>query len=135
MDERVDEENESDRDGRDHRHSRNQHHSQHTSGHGRDKNRRRNRHSFGDKISWHHLNHDSSSDDEDLNHASLDKSEKEVYDERDELKEGETGSKVSEGCRGIASGHVNRETSAGALISHERDNSQTPETTSEVPNY
>ncbi|XP_073308034.1 uncharacterized protein [Primulina huaijiensis] len=130
---RSDEENESERDGRDHRRSRKKHRSQHSSGHGRDKHRHRNRHSSGDKKSRHHLKHDSSSDDEDQNHSSLDKSVKEIYDERDELEEGEISSKVSEGSRGIASGHVSRETSVGALISHETANSQPPETTSEVP--
>ncbi|XP_075486891.1 uncharacterized protein LOC142526409 isoform X1 [Primulina tabacum] len=130
---RSDEENESDSDGRDHQHSQKKHRSQHSSGHGRDKHRHRNGHSSGDKKSRHYLKHDSSSDDEDHNHTSLDKNEKEINDERDELEEGEVCFKVSEGSSGIASGHVSRETSVGALISHERATSQPPGTTSEVP--
>ncbi|XP_073312962.1 uncharacterized protein [Primulina huaijiensis] len=130
---RSDEENESDSGGRDHQHSQKKHRSQHSSGHGRDKHRHRNGHSSGDKKSRHYLEHDSSSDDEDHNHTSLDKNEKEINDERDELEEGEVCFKVSEGSSGIASGHVSRETSVGALISHERATSQPPGTTSEVP--
>ncbi|XP_073159343.1 uncharacterized protein [Henckelia pumila] len=130
-----DEENESDSGRRHHRHSRRKHRSQSSSGHGRDEHRHRNRHSSGDKKYRHRHKLDSSSNDEDQNHTTLDKSEKETYDERDDLEEGEIRSKVAEGSRGIASGHVSRETSVGALLSHERANSQPPETSSEVPDY
>ncbi|KZV56395.1 splicing factor, suppressor of white-apricot [Dorcoceras hygrometricum] len=130
---RSDEENESDSDGRDHTLSRKKHRSQHSSANGSDKHRHRSRHSSGDKKSRHHLKHDSSSDDEDKNHASLDKSGKQIYDERDELEDGEINAKKAEGSRGITSDHVSRETSVGALIPHERAISQPPEATSEVP--
>ncbi|KAI3456904.1 hypothetical protein Pfo_013567 [Paulownia fortunei] len=105
----------------------------HRSHRSRDKHGHRSERSSRDTESQHNLKHETSSDDEHQNHSSMDKHKKKLYDERNELEEGEISSRVSDESRGISNGHISVETSTDVVNSHQRAPSQPSETTAEVP--
>ncbi|KAG8386102.1 hypothetical protein BUALT_Bualt03G0114100 [Buddleja alternifolia] len=126
------EDEDDDDEGRDYKHSRKKHHSRRSSHRSRDKHGHRNRHSSRDRKSRQDRKHDSSSNDEHLDSSCSGKHKKEMHDERDDLEEGEISSRVSGESRGVASGHITRETSTDVSF-QQRAPFQPSETTAEVP--
>ncbi|PIN02162.1 hypothetical protein CDL12_25327 [Handroanthus impetiginosus] len=108
--------------------SRKKHHSSH---HSRDKHRHKSRRSSRGKESRHNVKHDTSSNDEHQDN-SMNEHKKELYDEKDELEEGEISSRVSEESRRTASGRISRETSVDVSF-HQGPPSQPSDATTEVP--
>ncbi|KAL2245291.1 UNVERIFIED_CONTAM: hypothetical protein Sindi_2797300 [Sesamum indicum] len=113
--------------------SRKKHHSHRSSHRSRDKHRHKSGRSSRDKESRRNRKHDTSSDDDRENSSSIDKHKKGSSDERNELEEGEISCRVSDESRGIAGGHISRETSIDVVSSLQRASSQPSETTTDVP--
>lgn len=128
------EEDEDDEEERHNRHSGKKHRSHRSSHHSRRSRRHKERHSSKDTESRDYTKDDCSFDEEHQRCDSPDKHKKGSVAERDELEEGEISSKASAGdSRGIASGHVSRETSLDASNLYQRaPSSQPQEATTEV---
>ncbi|XP_020554055.1 splicing factor, suppressor of white-apricot homolog isoform X3 [Sesamum indicum] len=109
--------------------SRKKHHSHRS----RDKHRHKSGRSSRDKESRRNRKHDTSSDDDRENSSSIDKHKNGSSDERNELEEGEISYRVSDESRGIAGGHISRETSIDVVSSLQRASSQPSETITDVP--
>ncbi|KAL0399203.1 UNVERIFIED_CONTAM: hypothetical protein Sradi_2263600 [Sesamum radiatum] len=113
--------------------SRKKHHSHRSLHRSRDRHRHKSGRSSRDKESRRNRKHDTSSDDDRENSSSIDKHKKGSSDERNDLEEGEISCRVSDESRGIASGHISRETSIDVVSSLQTASSQPSETTTDVP--
>ncbi|XP_019251787.1 PREDICTED: splicing factor, suppressor of white-apricot homolog isoform X1 [Nicotiana attenuata] len=111
----------------DYKHSKKKHRSHRTSHRSREKLKHRPKHSSDDE-SEHEHKRPNSSDDEKQRYGRADKNENGTR-EREELEEGEIGTKVSDQSRGSLGGSVSREASVDVSSSHQRAASQQSEST------
>ncbi|XP_009762485.1 uncharacterized protein LOC142182631 isoform X1 [Nicotiana tabacum] len=111
----------------DYKHSKKKHRSHRTSHRSREKLKHRPKH-FSDDESEHGHKRPNSSDDEKQHYGRANKNEKGTK-EREELEEGEIGTKVSDQSRGSPGGSVSREASVDVSSSHQRAASQHSEST------